>query len=116
MTATELCTILEGQRFPCATEERLQVAVADHLTAAGVTFTREHRLSAEDRVDFLVGDVVVELKTKGSLAAVTRQLMRYAQYDHVRELLLVTSRMQLASVPKTLNGKPVHVSIQWGGL
>ncbi|HEX4334739.1 MAG TPA: hypothetical protein VH062_02430 [Polyangiaceae bacterium] len=117
MTAAEIEALLADQRFPSSTEARLQLAIADHLTAAGVAFQREHRFSAEDRVDFFVdGGVALEVKTKGSATEVARQLMRYAQHDAVRELLLVTSRMQLACVPRELNGKPVRVSIQWSGL
>jgi hypothetical protein len=51
----------------------------------------------------------VEVKCKGSLAAVTRQLDRYAAQDSVSALLLVTSRAQLIYQPASLGGKPVRV-------
>lgn len=116
MTADELATALEQTKLPSTTEEHLQVAIAARLTELGVTFEREHRLSAKDRPDFFVDGLAIEVKIKGTLTEVTRQLARYAAHVAVREVLLVTSRLQLASVPRTLNGKPVHVSVQLGGL
>lgn len=116
VAAAEIAVMLESQRLRAGTERGLQASIETVLREAGVAFIREHRLSAQDRVDFLVGGIALEVKTKGSLAEVTRQLHRYAQYDEVTSLLLVTSRMQLAGVPKALNGKPVRVSVQWSFL
>lgn len=115
-TAAELALLLESVRLPIGSEVLLQHGIASELSRAGILFSREHQLSDEDRVDFLVGSVAVETKIKGGLSEVTRQLHRYAQNPEVTELLLVTSRMQLAQVPETLNGKPVRVAVQWGAL
>jgi len=98
------------------TEEHLQQDIARALVRLGIPFEREPRLSGKDRPDFMVGGVAVEVKIKGGVTEVTRQLSRYAQHERVSELLLVTSRMQLVAVPTELNGKPVRVAMQWGFL
>lgn len=116
MNAAELALLIESRLLPSRTEERLQEAISDLLTLSSVEFIREARLSDQDRPDFLVGDVAIEVKISGGVSEVTRQLHRYAQHDCVKEILLVTSRMQLARVPSELSGKPVRVAVQLGGL
>jgi len=74
----------------------------------------EVRLTAADRIDFMVGRIGIELKIKGSLSDVTRQLHRYAQSPDVDALLLVTTRMKLRHMPPTMNGKPVLVAVLIG--
>lgn len=51
----------------------------------------------------------VEVKAKGAVSAVTRQLLRYAYYDEVTELVLLTTRHQHGQVPREMNGKRVQV-------
>lgn len=117
MTSAQVATALESERLPSGTESRLQVAIADRLTAIGASFEREHRLSEKDRVDFFLdGGIALEVKTQGSLNDVTRQLARYAEHESVTEILLVTSRLQLAAVPAELGGKPVRVARLWSFL
>jgi hypothetical protein len=97
------------RRYRFTDEKELQEGIARVLTLERLAFERELVLGSKDRVDFMVGAIGVEVKIGGGLAAVTRQLHRYAQHDRVEELLLVSSRMQLANLPPTLNGKPVRV-------
>jgi len=62
-----------------------------------------------DRIDFLVGDVAVEVKTKGSRAEVIRQLYRYASHSRVAWIVLATTRAQ-HRMPEAIGAKPVSVA------
>lgn len=103
---------LKRARYRFSTEVILQASIADVLTAAGVSFEREARLSNGERVDFLVGgDLAVEVKIKGAFVAVAEQLGRYAAIERVSAVLLVTARRQLLGMPTTLYGKPVRAAL-----
>lgn len=77
---------------------------------------REVRLNHADRIDFVIGDLGVEVKVDGSLAAVTRQLHRYAQVEELAGVLLVTTQACHLAVPRELNGKPIVVARLIGGI
>ena len=91
-SVAELAALLRSHKLPFGNEAALQSAVAELLNAHGITFAREHRLDAANRLDFLVGGVAIECKVDGSQSAVLRQLRRYAGHSEVTSLLLVTSR------------------------
>lgn len=85
----------------------MQDDVDQVLSAAGVTFTREARLDARDRPDFLTtSGLAIELKVAGGRSAVVRQLLRYAEHEEVTGILLVTSRSRHLGLPDLLGGKP----------
>ena len=90
-------------------ESELGDALARRLTDSGVEFEREVWLNDTDRIDFMVGKVGVELKLKGPVSAVTRQLSRYAQSARVDTLVLVTTRFAHKAVPMQLCRKPIKV-------
>lgn len=117
MTAAELAMLLESSSLCAGTEAQLQDEIERTLQAEEVPYLREHRFSARDRVDFFVdGGIACEVKISGSVNEVTRQLSRYAEHDSVLSIVLVTSRLQLARVPRELNGKTVAVAALLGGL
>jgi acyl-CoA thioesterase FadM len=105
-----IVSALESRRFDLSSEQAVQEGVAAVLREAGVDFKREVRLGPGSVIDFLVGELGVEVKLKSSLSAVTRQLHRYAQVTRVGSLLLVTAQLRLCRVPTSLNGKPVAVA------
>jgi hypothetical protein len=107
----QLVRLLEGAHYHTTKEDTFQQEVAEVLATHGVEFEREFRLSGGDRVDFLVGRVAIEMKIKGGINAVLRQLQRYAQSPLVDEIILLTSRTRLCSMPKTLSDKPIHVAL-----
>lgn len=109
LTAKAIADSLRTGRFRFSSEAQLQESIAEVLTAAGIPFEREVRLSAHDRADFLCGVVAIEVKIAGSLAALTRQVHRYAALPQVGAILVVTSRHRLAGLPDQLQGKPVLV-------
>ncbi len=74
----------------------------------------EYRLSARDRLDLFVEvtpstGIAVEVKVKGGLPDVTRQVLRYLEHDAVTGLLLVTTKSAHRAVEGVHMGKPVHV-------
>lgn len=105
------------------TETELQDVIEHRLRQRPrypLSVKREHLLDDHNRIDFLahtlliLGDapmvlvrVGIEVKIGSALAAVTRQLERYAQFDDVDELLLVTTKAIHHRIPSELNGKPV---------
>lgn len=99
------------------TEAELQNVLAARLdNEAGLghpitSVLREERLDAHNRIDFLVHldttAVGVEVKIGSALAAVRRQLERYAAFDTVDELLLVTTKARHHQIPAEIGGKPV---------
>lgn len=100
---------LRARTYRFTDERSLGDGVALVLGEAGIPFTREGRLDARNRPDFMLwGDVGLELKIKGSLADATRQLHRYARLDDVAGLILLASKLQLMRLPDELLGKPLR--------
>lgn len=94
-------------RYRFQHEKELQRLLGIQLARAKITYTPEVKLSAEDRIDFLIGTIGVEVKIKGSQKDVVDQLLRYAQHERIGSLILVTTRLQhLVAFPTTLHGKP----------
>lgn len=112
----ELELILQAVRgmnyLPCENEAQLELQVIGRLERAGIAFRRQYVASKKDRFDFLVGEgIVLELKVDGSTGMLLRQVERYAQYDYVTAILVITTRAshrQLRDIG-TIHGKSVGV-------
>ena len=89
-------------------EEELHHEVESALKNAGIEAVHEVRLAPRCRIDFLVGNIGIEIKKRrpdrGKLIA---QLERYAACEQIGQLLVVAPRG--VSLPKQLCGKPVAV-------
>lgn len=109
--AADVVTALGTHRHRGGNEKQIQDSVERVLAAAGLVFSREHALSAQDRPDFLVdGGVVVEVKMRASRSMVLMQLGRYASHDQVAALVLASPRLTVVSgMPDSIHGKPVRV-------
>lgn len=118
----ELADKIRNHTYRFTSESELQTQIASALK--GVPLEKEFRLSNRDRVDFLASweirpdfitaititiRIGIEIKIGGGISDVTRQLHRYAGNDQIDGLILVTSKLQLANLPKTLRGKPLRV-------
>lgn len=130
ITVGELSIRLPQYRWPFGVERDFQNAVAEWLTREGVTFEREYS-TGHGPIDFYLPDnrIGLELKVKGSPAAVLRQLQRYAQSDAIDALVLLTGKATLkcmatadgssdrrrGTIDYRLNGKPVTVVSTWAG-
>ena len=92
MNITELSNLLSGYRIRFDTEQHMQDDIEDIFRRHSVPYVREFAVGA-GAIDFLVGDVGIECKTKGSPTAVLRQVLRYAEEGaEIASLLLVTSK------------------------
>lgn len=116
-----VAALLGRARFRYRDEIELHDGIAACLTEAGIPVDatdREIRLSARDRIDFLLpGGLGIEAKVAGRPGDVWRQITRYAQHPRVRSLLLVTTRARHAvDAPTTINGKTITVCVLRGGL
>lgn len=92
-----------------SSEADLQRGVANVLAGDGFAFREQVSLDEHSRIDFLEeAGIGIELKVAGSRADVIRQLHRYASFDSVSGLVLVTTRrMHLVDFPVALRGKPL---------
>lgn len=107
--AGRILDVLRASRFRYTNEDGLQFAIAVALTNGRIPFEREVRLEHASRIDFLAGDVGIEVKVAGSAANVRRQIDRYCRNDRIAALILLTDRVRHLTVPDRSNGKPVHV-------
>ncbi len=116
LTSTDICRALYNAKYRYHNEKDLQRGVAQVLTDLGVTFEPEHSLTRRDRIDFFLPDYNFGIECKSddsaggtSLAAVTRQLMRYTNHSEIKELILITSLSKHMSLPDNLNSKPLYI-------
>lgn len=94
-------------------ENDLQAGLESVFRDAGLWYRREvpHK---RGRLDFLVVSsdglrVGIELKVKGSLAALTRQIFDYLQGTDLEGMIVVTTRQAHRDLPTELAGRPVMV-------
>lgn len=98
-----LCTIRCGAS---SSEEELHAQVSLALAAAGIDAVHEARLAARCRIDFLVGNVGIEIKKRRpEREKLLAQLTRYADCEQIEQLLVVAPRG--VNLPKQIGGKPV---------
>jgi hypothetical protein len=107
-TVDQVLAAIRGHRFNYSNEDELQQGLAAAIASLGLDVEREVRLDGQNRIDLLVGKVGIEVKTKGGVAEVLRQLCRYA--PHVDELVLVTIKAShRAHLPSEVEGTPLAV-------
>lgn len=116
MKPEEIVTLLNQHRFRGRDEEDYQEAIESILCQLDIPYLREEDLSPRDRIDFLLGSTGVEVKTKGSPNAITRQLARYARSERIENLVLVSSQIRLLQVPDTILNVPITTVALRGGM
>ncbi len=111
VSATILCDLLHGAKFRFTSENELQQGIAQLLAEQEVPFQRELRVGKTDRLDLFLPreGIAIEAKLDGTLAALTRQLYRYAALPEVRQIILVTTRARHRQLPQNLDGKPLYI-------
>lgn len=106
---------LLAHHFHHANEQELQEGIWEVLVEAGLDPEREVHLTAQSRIDFMVGRIGIEVKVDGSLSALIRQAMRYAKHDRIDELVIVTTLARHRAMPSELNKKHVIVAYLGAG-
>ena len=103
----QIIDCLNGHRFPLHDEIELHKEMANALAAANISFRREVKLGPYERIDFLCGNIGIEVKIKGVAKRIYKQCEGYCQHDEIKEFILVTNRSM--GFPESLNGKPCYV-------
>lgn len=97
-------------------EYDIHAMIADALNAAGIDCVHEFPLAPRCRVDFMCGDIAVEVKKgRPQPAQLLRQLNRYMLAPGVREMVVVMQRR--VRLPEYLCGKRLHavsLNMLWG--
>lgn len=83
--------LLAGFGYRYGSEVQLHQALASVLGQAGHEHVREYRMDANNRADFWLDGLVIEVKVAGSLADALRQVGRYINLPQVRGVLLATT-------------------------
>lgn len=87
-------------------EEMLHMQAAAALSAAGFEAQHEARLGPRCRIDFLCGDIGIEIKKKRpERAKLIAQLTRYAACEQVSQLVVIAPRG--VNMPQSVAGKKV---------
>lgn len=95
---------------PVATEDALQREIAAAFDEAGIGYEREVRLNDKDRIDFVCSsNVGVEVKIKGGVNPLTRQVFRYLSSAQVEAVVIVTTRALHRRISREMQGKTVEV-------
>ena len=108
MSDEDILRALRSLRAPIRQGEYdLHALVGKALTDAGLAHAHEAVLGPRCRIDFLCGDVGIEIKRgRVERAKVLSQLARYASSGRVRALILVSERT--VSLPDAVGGVPLH--------
>lgn len=106
-TAQKIMRAFDGYAVRAIEEAVLQDSVARVLRTSGIAFDEQVVLGPGERIDFLCGAVGVELKTKGGMAPLIRQLARYAAHERIEALVVISTLRRLGAVPPSVGAKPV---------
>lgn len=104
----QVVPLLKTKRFSLQNEKQLQQEI-DVLFLRNLTieFFREYRLDDNNIIDFLVGQLGIEVKINAQRRAIYKQCERYCEFDQIKQLLLVTNRSM--GFPEQINGKDCFV-------
>lgn len=112
----ELAAILDAElrrrSFRFSRETELQELLATLLAELGIDYSREFRAQL-GRYDFLCGEVVIEVKVRGSYAEALAQADRYCQSEQVSGVIILSSAPWSQSRESEHRGKPVRCVRIW---
>lgn len=104
-----LAQLIYSTKFHFKDEGQLQAGIGELLRRSNIPFTPEYRLTPQDRIDFIVGHVGIEVKVASTAIEVTRQLYRYAASSEIDSLILVSTKSAHRGIWTEIAGKPVRI-------
>lgn len=114
ITAVDILSFLEGRCFDLGNEARLQQEIARVFDEKNIPYNREVVLSNQDRIDFMVNNIGIEIKINGSSSEIFRQCRRYCRHNEVDELILASNKAM--GLPENIEGKSAfffHLGRAW---
>lgn len=103
LQARRIAVALSKVKVSLSSEAAAQRDITAALTASGIEYETEVRLSARDRIDVLCGTIGIEIKVKHSRRDIWHQLLRYAEHDRIEALVLATGRSWPGAADKVGN-------------
>lgn len=89
-------------------ETQIHSIIAESLVKNGIEFQHECRLSSDSRIDFLSGNIGVEVK-KSTVKDkdLLKQLKKYSESDKISKIILVTTKS--VNIPSFINNKQIYI-------
>lgn len=89
-------------------ETQIHSIIAESLVKNGIEFQHEYRLSSDSRIDFLSGNIGVEVK-KSTVKDkdLLKQLKKYSESDKISKIILVTTKS--VNIPSFINNKQIYI-------
>lgn len=113
---SRILSALKSVRPSASCEEYdLHRMVARALEEAQIPFIHEARLEKGARIDFLAGNIGIEVKKQTGRSVLLKQIGRYLDSQSVSCLIVATRRG--VDLPAKVHGKPVYtvcLSRNWG--
>ena len=109
----QVITALRKLRAPLSLDEYdLHGQIAEALASSGLDFMHEERLMPRCRIDFLVGQVGIEVKRgRPNKTQLIKQAERYLTSEKLSAIILVSERS--FDVPNNILGKPCRTLSLW---
>lgn len=109
---TEVIKIIQRYRFSLSSEWQLQNDVERVLIKHEIPYKREYVLDKKNRPDFMIYGYAVEIKIGGTATNIYKQCSRYAAFEQVDGVVLITNRAM--GFPTEIHGKPAYL-VSLGG-
>ena len=89
-------------------ETQIHSIIAESLVNNGIEFQHEYRLSSDSRIDFLSGNIGIEVK-KSTVKDkdLLKQLKKYSESDKISKIILVTTKS--VNIPSFINNKQIYI-------
>lgn len=114
----EISSTIQSYSFAVGGEEDLQEQVWEILSwQVPYSFVREFVISPRDRIDFFIPQprIGIECKVDGAPASVMRQLLRYAEFEWIDGLILVTMRSSHLKLSSRTDLENATLQVCWIG-